>query len=52
MWSEARFSYVGRYYRIEGATLEPSRSGSRDPRSMRRESEAAKDLIAAHVTPT
>ena len=47
MWSEARFSYAGRFYRVENATLEPK--PLRRPRPTLYaggESEAAKDLIA------
>ena len=47
MWSEARFSYAGRYYHVEGATLEPKPvSRPRPVLYAGGESEAAKDLIA------
>jgi FMNH2-dependent dimethyl sulfone monooxygenase len=47
MWSEARFSYAGRHYHVEDATLEPK--PARRPRPTLYaggESEAAKELIA------
>jgi FMNH2-dependent dimethyl sulfone monooxygenase len=47
MWSEARFSFSGRYYKVENAVLEPK--PSRWPRPVLYaggESEAAKELIA------
>jgi len=47
MWSEERFSFAGRFYRVEGATLEPK--PARRPRPTLYaggESEAAKELIA------
>ena len=47
MWSEARFSYAGRYYRVEDAVLEPKpRAWPRPVLYAGGESEAAKDLIA------
>src|SRR5262249_54653557 len=45
MWSEARFSYTGRYYRGENAIPEP-KPRSRPLLYAGGESEAAKDLIA------
>jgi dimethylsulfone monooxygenase len=47
MWSEERFSYAGRFYKIESAVLEPK--PARRPRPTLYaggESEAAKELIA------
>jgi len=47
MWSEERFSFAGRFYRVEGATLEPK--PARRPRPTLYaggESEAAKEMIA------
>jgi len=47
MWSESRFSFAGRFYRVDGATLEPK--PARRPRPTLHaggESEAAKELIA------
>jgi len=47
MWTEPRFSYAGRFYRVEGAVLEPK--PARRPRPTLYaggESEAAKELIA------
>ena len=47
MWSEARFSYAGRYYQIENAILEPKPIASPRPTLYAGgESEAAKTLIA------
>ena len=47
MWSEERFSYSGRFYRVEGAVLEPKPwSRPRPTLYAGGESEAAKDLIA------
>ncbi len=47
MWSEPRFSYAGRYYRVENATLEPKPlSRPRPTLYAGGESEAAKELIA------
>jgi len=47
MWSEPRFSYAGRYYRIENAILEPKPlSRPRPVLYAGGESEAAKALIA------
>src|SRR5215475_2576346 len=47
MWSEQRFSFAGRFYRIEGATLEPKpRQRPRPTLYAGGESEAAKELIA------
>jgi len=47
MWSEPRFSYSGRFYRVEGAVLEPKPwSRPRPAVYAGGESEAAKDLIA------
>jgi FMNH2-dependent dimethyl sulfone monooxygenase len=47
MWSEARFSYAGRHYRVDNATLEPKPvSWPRPALYAGGESEAAKDLIA------
>src|SRR6185295_11962726 len=45
MWSEARFGFVGKYYRVDGATLEP-KPASPPVLYAGGESEAAKDLIA------
>jgi FMNH2-dependent dimethyl sulfone monooxygenase len=45
MWSEARFSYHGRYYQVDDAVLEP-KPASRPVLYAGGESEAAKDLIA------
>jgi FMNH2-dependent dimethyl sulfone monooxygenase len=45
MWSEARFSFSGRYYRVDEAVLEPKPLG-RPVLYAGGESEAAKDLIA------
>jgi dimethylsulfone monooxygenase len=45
MWSEARFSYSGRHYRVENAVLEP-KPLTRPVIYAGGESEAAKDLIA------
>ena len=47
MWTEPRFSYAGRFYRVEGAVLEPK--PARRPRPTLYaggESEAAKEMIA------
>ncbi len=47
MWSEARFSYAGRFYRVDGATLEPKPiTRPRPALYAGGESEAAKELIA------
>ena len=47
MWSEERFSFAGRFYRVEGATLEPKpRQRPRPTLYAGGESEAAKELIA------
>jgi FMNH2-dependent dimethyl sulfone monooxygenase len=47
LWSEPRFSFAGRFYRIEGAALEPKPlSRPRPTLYAGGESEAAKDLIA------
>jgi FMNH2-dependent dimethyl sulfone monooxygenase len=47
MWSEERFSYSGRFYRVEDAALEPKPlSQPRPTLYAGGESEAAKDLIA------
>ena len=47
MWSEARFSFAGRYYRVENAVLEPKpRAWPRPVLYAGGESEAAKELIA------
>jgi FMNH2-dependent dimethyl sulfone monooxygenase len=45
MWSEARFSYAGRFYRVEGATLEP-KPMTHPVLYAGGESDAAKELIA------
>jgi FMNH2-dependent dimethyl sulfone monooxygenase len=47
MWTEPKFSFAGRYYRVEGAVLEPKpRAWPRPVLYAGGESEAAKDLIA------
>jgi FMNH2-dependent dimethyl sulfone monooxygenase len=47
MWSEPRFTYTGRFYRVEGAVLEPKPwTRPRPTLYAGGESEAAKDLIA------
>jgi FMNH2-dependent dimethyl sulfone monooxygenase len=47
LWSEPRFSFAGRYYRIENAILEPKPLRAPRPTLYAGgESEAAKDLIA------
>ena len=47
MWCEPRFSYAGRFYRVEGAVLEPKPwSRPRPTLYAGGESEAAKELIA------
>jgi FMNH2-dependent dimethyl sulfone monooxygenase len=47
MWSEPRFSYSGRFYRVDGAVLEPKPwTRPRPTLYAGGESEAAKDLIA------
>jgi FMNH2-dependent dimethyl sulfone monooxygenase len=47
MWSEPRFSYAGRFYRVDGAALEPKPwTRPRPTLYAGGESEAAKDLIA------
>ena len=47
MWSERRFSFAGKYYRVEGAILEPKPLARPRPTLYAGgESEAAKDLIA------
>ena len=47
MWTEPRFSFVGRYYKVQGAVLEPKPSAWPRPILYAGgESEAAKDLIA------
>jgi len=47
MWSEPRFTYAGRFYRVEDAVLEPKPwSQPRPTLYAGGESEAAKDLIA------
>ena len=47
MWTEPRFSFTGRHYKVEGAVLEPKpRSWPRPMLYAGGESEAAKDLIA------
>jgi FMNH2-dependent dimethyl sulfone monooxygenase len=47
MWTEPRFSYAGRFYRVDGATLEPKPwSRPRPTLYAGGESEAAKELIA------
>ena len=47
MWSEQRFSYAGRFYRVENAALEPKPfSRPRPTLYAGGESEAAKELIA------
>jgi FMNH2-dependent dimethyl sulfone monooxygenase len=47
MWSEARFGFSGRFYRIEGAVLEPKPfTRPRPTLYAGGESEAAKELIA------
>jgi FMNH2-dependent dimethyl sulfone monooxygenase len=47
MWTEARFSFAGRFYRVEDATLEPKpRSRPHPVLYAGGESDAAKELIA------
>ncbi|HXJ68552.1 MAG TPA: LLM class flavin-dependent oxidoreductase [Verrucomicrobiae bacterium] len=47
MWSEPRFSYAGRFYRVDGAVLEPKPwTRPRPTLYAGGESEAAKELIA------
>jgi len=47
LWSQPRFSFAGRYYRVEGAMLEPKPvRRPRPPLYAGGESPAAKDLIA------